>query len=355
MKGLFDSTNLLNFEVKNRFVRSATWEELADEKGHLTDKLFNVYEDLAKGEVGTIITGYAFVKEDEQPSPKMMGIYDDSFIAEYKKLTDKIHEYDSKIIMQIVYGGANTSYNVGERVILGPSAVENIKSKTMPKEMTKDEIKDMVQAFARAALRVKKAGFDGVQLHVAHGFLLNQFLTPYYNRRNDEYGGSIENRARITMEVYDEARKLVGEDFHISIKINCSDFMEDGLTPEDSLIVCKLLSEKGLNGIEISGSGATKTNINSKESEAYFKEFAKKVAEEVKAPVILVGGNRSLESMNEILNATKIEYFSMSRPFLCEAELVKRWNKGDTKKAKCVSCNKCFSVKESRHCIFNEK
>lgn len=126
MKRLFDNTTLSNMNLKNRFFRSATWEAMADNKGHMTEKLYNVYENLAKGGVGTIITGYAYVTEDEQPNPRMMGIYNDSFIEEYKAFTDRIHKFDTNIILQIAYGGSQTNFNVGERIILGPSAVAHI-------------------------------------------------------------------------------------------------------------------------------------------------------------------------------------------------------------------------------------
>lgn len=361
-KNLFDITKIKNMTMKNRFIRSATWEQLADEKGHLTDNLFLLYENLAKGGVGTIITGYTNVLESDKPSPNMLGIYDDSFIDEYKIFTDKIHEYGANILMQIVHGGSNSNYKLEERILLAPSAVENIAMKSIPKEMSKQEIKEVVKAFADAAARVKKAGSDGVQLHVAHGFLLNQFLAPYYNRRKDEYGGTLENRARIVFECYEEVRKSVGYDFPVWIKINCDDFMDEGFTFEESLYVCKELSKKGVDLIEISGGsyssrineGPARTGIIKKDNESYFKDFAARIAREVDIPVSLVGGNRSLENMEYILNSTEIEFFSLARPLLCEPNLINRWKSGNTDKAKCISCNQCFVVEGSRHCVFNE-
>lgn len=215
MKTLFDKTKLLNMEMKNRFIRGALWEDLADVKGHMTPELSNIYEELAKGGVGTIITGYSFVTEDEQPNPGMMGIYDDSFIPEYGKFTDKIHSLGSNIIMQIVYGGFMTKFNVGERTIWGPSTIQNEATGTWAKEMTKDEIKSLVNDYAKAARRIKESGFDGVEIHGGHGYLLSQFLSPYYNKREDEYGGSIENRGRIIFEIFEAMREAVGKDFPI--------------------------------------------------------------------------------------------------------------------------------------------
>jgi len=198
MLTLFDETKISKMNLKNRFICSAIYEGWAVEKGHVTDELINHYENLAKGGVSTIITGFAKIMKFDQPAPNMNVIYDDIFIDEYQELTNKIHEHDTNIIMQIVHGGPKW----------GPSAVEHLVTKTIPKEMSKEDIKEVIQAFADAALRVKKAGFDGVQIHAAHGFLLSMFLNPYYNKRTDEYGGSIENRGRIIFESYEAIREL---------------------------------------------------------------------------------------------------------------------------------------------------
>jgi 2,4-dienoyl-CoA reductase-like NADH-dependent reductase (Old Yellow Enzyme family) len=366
MKTIFDKTKLLNMSMKNRFFRGALWEALADDKGHMTSELSYIYEELAKGGVGTIITGYAFVTENEQPNPNMMGIYDDSFIQEYKEFTDKIHSYDTNIIMQIVYGGFMTGFNVDERTIWGPSTMQNEVTGTWAKEITKDEIKYLVNAFANAALRVKKSGFDGVEIHAGHGYLLSQFLSPYYNKRVDEYGGSIENRGRIMFEVYEAMREKVGEGFPILIKLNCDDYIKEaGLTQEDSLYVAKKLANLGINAIEVTGGnesvqgvldnnlGPARTKIViSKDRESYFKDYAANLAEIVDTPIILIGGNRHLEVMEDLLNKTKIKYFSLARPLTAEPDLINRWASGDRKKPKCVSCNKCY-VTEGKRCILN--
>ena len=367
MKNLFEKTMLKNMNMKNRFIRSALWENLADDKGHMTPELFNIYEELAKGGASTIVTGYAFVTKDEQPNPGMMGIYEDSFIEEYKELTDMAHKNNANIIMQLAYGGSQTGLTPPSKVILGPSAIENMVSKVTPKEATKEDIKFLVKSFADAALRVKKSGFDGVQIHIAHGYLLNQFLCPHYNQRTDEYGGSIDNRGRIIFEIYEAVRKAVGNDYPVLIKINSEDFMEDGLTSEDSIYVSKKLANLGVDAIEISGGTFSDPDVinnnlffsrrklvASKDRESYFKEHAAKLANEVDVPVILVGGNRHLDVMEDILNNTKIEYFSFGRPLTCEPDLINRWESGDTSKPKCVSCNKCFTLPGSR-CILNVK
>ncbi len=216
--------------------------------------------------------------------------------------------------------------------------------------MSKEDIGEVVQAFA--ALRVEKAGFDGVQLHVANGFLLSMFLNPYYNEKTDDYGGSIENRAKIVFESYESVRQAVGPNFSILVKVNSEDFMDEGLTAEDSIYVCKILSEMGVDAIEVSGGSYSSRegelpirNVNVNENEAYFKSYAAKIADEVEVPVALVGGNRTRGNMTEILNHTKIEYFSLARPFICEPGLIKRWEKGDTEPATCRSCDACSGVR----------
>jgi len=359
MKTLFDNTTLANINLKNRFFKSATWEAMAGSKGHLTGKLYDVYERLAKGGVGTIITGYAFVTEDEQPNPGMMGIYNDSFIEEYREFTDRIHKFGTNIILQIAYGGSRTSFNVGERIILGPSAVTQSQHGVTPREATKEEIRGIIKSFADASVRAKKSGFDGVQFHAAHGYLYSQFLSPYYNRRTDEYGGCIENRARIIFETLAAVRENVGSDFPISIKINFSDCTEDGFSFEDCKYVCKRLDELGIEGIEISGVvGAkpedktlSKDMLKTLEVESYYWKYAAQIAEEVKVPIILVGGNRSLDLMSEILENTKIQYFSLSRPFIREPALINRWAGEDKGRSKCISCDKCFNP-QGNSCIF---
>lgn len=367
MKNLFEYTTIKNMKLKNRFFKAAVWEELATEDGHMTDELFQIYEEIAKGGVGTIFTGYAYVEKDEHPNPRMMGIYEDSFIPEYKKLTDMAHSYGTNIIMQIVYGGSMTHLVPPSPVIWGPSAVKNELTGIVPVEMSKEDISYLIKSYGNAAARVKQAGFDGVEIHAAHGYLLSQFLCPHYNTRTDEYGGNIENRARIILEIYDEIRKTVGDDFPVLIKINSQDFIEDGLTSEESIIVSKMLEEAGIDGIEVSGGNESAPSVRennlgpartkvvlSKERESYFREHAARLAQAVSVPVILTGGNRHIEVMEEILRSTNIAYFALGRPMISEPDLINVWARGDYKAPRCVSCNQCYKLYGKR-CIFDQK
>lgn len=188
---------------------------------------------------------------------------------------------------------------------------------------------------------------------------MSRFLTPYYNRRTDEYGGCIENRARIILEVYDNIRKKCGYDFPIFIKMNACDFLEEnGFTFEDSKQLSKILSDVGIDAIEISGGliiskyAPSRVGIREKTDEAYHREFASNIAKNVDVPVIVVGGFRSFDVIEEVIDNTEIEAVSLARPFIIEPKLVTRWIEGDTRKSKCISCNKCFNVHGTR-CIFN--
>jgi len=361
MKSLFDHTQFAGLKMKNRFIRSATYDGFADERGHMTEALFQIYDNLAEGGVGTIITGLTSVTDLEQLSPGQMGIYDDTFIDDYKKLTEVIHDNDVNIILQLACLGSQTSPNDNGKVIWGPSAVEDVGYKITPREMTTEEISYLQTAFAEGALRAKKAGFDGVQMHVAHGYLLSKFLTPYYNRRTDGYGGDIDNRARMIIETYQAIRSKVGPEYPILIKINSEDFMDQGMTFAECKQVCKELVQLGINAIEISGGSLSSRpgegvvrNIKKPEQEEYFKPYAADLAQEINVPVIAVGGNRNIASLAELVNQTAIEYIALSRPLICESDLINRWQQGDDKQAKCISCNKCF-LPGGTTCIFHRK
>lgn len=361
MKSLFNQTQLAGLKLKNRFIRSATYDGMADKQGHMTNELFQVYENLAKGGVGAIITGLTYVSDLEEPYPGQMGIYDDSFIEEYKKLTAMSHRYDAKIFLQLACLGSQTVPSTSGKVMWGPSAIQDLFYKTTPQEMTTQDIFFVQEAFSNAALRAKEAGFDGVQMHVAHGYLLSKFLTPYYNRRNDSYGGDIENRAKIVFETYQAIREKVGFEYPVLVKINCEDFMDQGMSFADCKYVCNKLVELGINAIEISGGiPSSRPNegiiriIKAAEQESYFNSYAAEIAQEINVSVILVGGNREFTALTDIVNQTAIEYISLCRPLIRESDLIKRWQAGDLSSAKCVSCNKCFRLGGTR-CIFNQQ
>lgn len=326
---------------------------MADAGGHLTPQLYKVYEDLAKGGTSLIITGYAMVDENDRPNPGMMGIYNDDFVEEHRKLVDLAHSNGTKIVLQMAYGGSQTFHPVTKhQEAWGPSAVENRVTKITPKEMTLEDIKTLETRFTQAALRAQKAGYDGIELHAAHGYLLSQFLTPYCNRRTDHYGGSIENRARIITETVECIKEATGKDFTVMVKMNHHDYMDqgEGMELPEAIEVAKLIEKAGVDMIEISGAnetsgkgiGPARTRIGKPELQSYYLAPTTAIANAVNVPVILMGGNRDANRLEKIVNESPIEYFSIARPLLAEPDLINKWSTNKAYKPVCVSCNGCY-------------
>lgn len=362
MSILFAESYIGNMRLKNRFIRSATWENLASDDGHMTKPLFDVYEELAKGDIGLIVTGYANIVEEEKPNAGMMGVYNDSFINEYKKLTELVHSHDSKIAMQLAYGGTKTTYDLGERIIFAPSDVCERGTKTQGKTMTKADIDYIVDAFALASKRAKDSGFDGVEIHAAHTYLINQFLSPYYNQREDEYGGSLANRMRFLIEIYSAIRSLVGDNFPILVKLTATEFFDGGLTFSETRIICKKLEEIGVDAIIISGNihGNASKMVGESfdgytlQEEGYFHEYGAVISQDVKVPIITVGGLGEFNAIESIAENSNIQYFALSRPLLAEPKLISRWKSGCRVEVDCERCSKC-RTKRGNFCVVYKK
>ncbi|MDO5115185.1 MAG: NADH:flavin oxidoreductase [Synergistaceae bacterium] len=346
---IFERARIGKLEVKNRLIRAATGDVHAV-GGHYTERDFENYERLAAGGVGTIISGFAYAADYPlSPESGMLGIYDDSFISEYRRLTEMTRRYDTKLLLQLVHCGSYTYAGDDVRVI-APSAVANLVSGRLPEAMSREDIGRVQCAFAEAAERAWLAGFDGVELHAGHGFLLSEFLTPYYNRRDDEYGGSDENRARMLFECCRRIRESTGADFPVFVKLNCQDGFDGGITPEGFLAACRGLKQSGASAVEVSGAWYTM-----KRRRPYFLAETELAAEASGLPAILVGGVRGAEEIEGILNSSKVEYFAMSRPFIAEPELPKRWLAGDRRRSRCLSCNACSKPESELQCVLNKK
>ncbi|MGC8657768.1 MAG: NADH:flavin oxidoreductase [Desulfomonilaceae bacterium] len=364
MSKLFERTVINGMELSNRFVRSATWEAMAAEDGSVTPKLIETLVNLAKGGAGLIITSHSYVLPEGQARPRQMGIYKDELVDKLEELTAAVHQAGARIAMQISHAGNATS-----EALIGrhPFVVSNFEglSDSPRVEITTDYIRLLISAFADAARRAKASGFDAVQIHSAHGYLLSQFLSPAFNRRQDEYGGSIENRSRIHLEIYRAIRKVVGPEFPIMIKLNCEDFVEDGLKFGESLQVGRMLADAGLDAIELSGglpiSGKlsySRVGIRSEKHEAYFQEYAQAFKKQMAIPIILVGGIRSFSVAERLLEDGMADYISMSRPFIREPALINRWKAGDHRRALCISDNLCYGPVlqgEGIYCVTEEK
>ncbi|MFX1520968.1 MAG: NADH:flavin oxidoreductase [Promethearchaeota archaeon] len=349
MAKLFETTTINGLTISNRFIRSATWMGMANQDNTVSPKLIDVMVELVKGGIGLLITGYATVRKDGISVPWQLGNYSDDHLTGLTKMVDAVHKARGTIVNQIAHGGVHTIPALSGAQPMGPSIIDGPEG-PICKEMSKNDILEIVRAFGEAAARAKKAGFDGVQFHAAHGYGLSQFLSPFYNKRTDEYGGSIENRARIIMETYQSVRNAVGEQFPVLVKLNAADFLEGGLNTDDMLQVAKMLEEAGIDAIEISGGtikAVLERNYNTsfsrtQKEEVYYREAAKRYKEKIDVPLILVGGIRSYEVAEQLVEEGTVDYIALCRPLIREPDLINRWMTGDTKKAGCISDNRCM-------------
>ena len=341
MKILFEPVKLKNITLRNRLVRSATWEGIANPDGSVTAGAYDIYKELAQGGVGAIITGFTSVASNDYYFGGMMRLSDDALIPQYKTLTDIVHEEGCPVITQLALGAYYRPLPGGRF------------QQVEPDDMEEEEIHHVISQFIQAAIRAKKAGFDGVQIHAAHFFFLSRFISPAVNHRTDAYGGSTKNRSRILLEILAGIREAA-PDLHISIKINSSDFIEDGLDDEECIAICGLLANAGIDSIEVSGNGTSVSGIKAHVNEGYFAPAAKRVAESVNCPVMVVGGFRSRDTMEAVLNRTNIELISLSRPLLREPDLPHKMELNAAAVSKCISCNACYSS-PSHKCIFRRR
>jgi 2,4-dienoyl-CoA reductase-like NADH-dependent reductase (Old Yellow Enzyme family) len=364
MTRLFEMTEIKGMRLANRFVRSATWEGMAGEDGACTARLVEVYRSLAEGQVGLIITSHAYVRKDGQAGLFQIGIYDDYLKDGMTQVTEVVHEAQGRIVAQISHAGFFANSKLSGVTPLAVSPAEKY-GKSPRRILTEKEIHEIAVSFGQAARRAKDAGFDGIQLHGAHGYLMSQFLSPAFNKRTDSYGGAVENRARALIETLAEVRSAVGRDYPVLIKLNSEDFLEEGLALDDSLKVGRMLQEAGIDAIEVSGGTIVSKNlepsrpgIKSEEKEAYFRTASKAFKDALDVPIILVGGIRSPSLAEELLAEGYADYLAMSRPFIREPDLVKRWASGDRSKSRCLSDNQCFQpgrAGEGVYCMTEKK
>jgi len=351
MPELFDRVSINGMAPANRFVRSATWEGLASREGSVTPKLTKMMVELARGEVGLIISGYTFVSPEGQSSPGQLAIHDDRFVAGLRGMIQAVHEAGGKIALQIVHAGRFADPALTGLQPIGPSAVTQ-DGQTTCRAMSKPDIANIVSAFTQAVVRAKQAGFDAIQLHAAHGFLFSQFLSPALNQRTDEYGGTLENRARFLLEAVRSIRKAAGPAYPLLVKLNSEDFLEGGLTRDEAVQVAAMLEVASIDAIEFSGGTVASPEKfmpvrpgkpNSPQDEVFYREAAKLYKARVRIPLMLVGGIRSYETANDLVHRGVADYISLGRPLICEPGLVKRWHNGDRRVSECGSCNGCFA------------
>ncbi len=378
MSILFTPAKIGNIEVKNRFVRSATAGCLATEEGKVSERYLNLYTNLAKKGIGLIITGNFIIQQNGKALPRAIMIDNDEVIEGLKKLTDEVHKHGAKIVAQINHLGRHANPKISGEKQIAPSSVRTmIPVFSKPQEMTEMDIKKVIEAFGLAAWRVKEAGFDGVQFHCAHGYLIHQFLSRHTNRRRDRWGGPLEYRMRFLIEVYNFAREKVGPEYPILVKVNSKDMFINGLTIEDSVKICKRLSKLGVAAIEVSGGvqdmatgglvitrgdfpvdivlrgrnvlektlirlKAKSIREKAKFEENYFLPEARRIKHAVNIPVIVVGGIRDVKKMEQIIENGDADFVSMSRPFIRQPNLIRLIEQGKPNPVTCTSCNKCI-------------
>ncbi len=383
MSILFTPMNIGKMEVKNRFVRSATYRGIALKTGEVTDDLINEYRKLAKGDVGLIIPGLMYVHPRGKALKFQLGIHSDEMISGLRKLVEAVHAEGAKIALQLAHSGLQGFKTVIGKTPLGlTNKPRNPFSLEKPEEMKEEQIQEIIEAFAKAAGRAAEAGADAVQLHGAHGYLISEFLSPYLNRRNDKWGGSDENRFRFVRKVFKEIRKILPVEMPIFIKMNTNDYTPRvGITPELAKKYAGWLVELGINAVELScGTFFTthtirgdipiddfansvvkiglpkwmkflaKFNLKKLASKCGFEEgynlAAAKIIKPVlgEVPLILVGGMRRLSHMEEVLEKKYADFISISRPLIREPSLIRQFKEGKSDEASCVSCNNCFAA-----------
>jgi len=384
---IFDKAEISGITLKNRIIRSATHDGLADENGAPTDRLIRKYEFLAKNEVGCIITGYAGVSENGMsPYPAMLKIHKDELTESYKRLTEAVHKYDTPIILQLAHCGRQTSSKRIGAKKQAPSAMRHLFYPDKAQQLNENGIYDIIYDFVNAAKRAEKAGFDGVQLHAGHGYLLHDFLSPHGNKREDKWGGTTEKRCRIVEIIIKEIKEKTS--LPVWIKISAEDNRKNGMNIEEAVKICKILEKAGCDAIEVS-CGTVEDGMNTMRSKlmpmeavfeyrepcASFPQPLKKISlkaanlvnplikqpsplenfniyntslikDAVSVPVIVVGGIHRLSDMETIIETDKADFVSMCRPFICEPNFVKKLKDGTQTESKCIMCNYCGLVIE---------
>lgn len=363
LENLFSSRKIGNVKIKNRIIRSATSENLAKEDGQAGDRLIEFYSNLARGGTGLIITGGIAVHPSSTLTRNAPCLYDDNFLSGQKKLVAAVHDYsECKIAAQLVHTGRQTGNRKYQPV--APSPIPDKIVKRVPRELKTKGIGDIIKLFGDAGRRAYESEYDAIQLHAAHGYLLSNFVSPYSNRRTDEYGGNTQKRTRILVEIYYQLRDEVEKSFPITIKLQTQDGVPGGLTLEEGKEIARIVADTGYDAIEPSGgggesmmgaSGLPSRIIKSPEDENYFLPTVNGIRPLVNdCPVILMGGVRNPSSAEKILQEKAAEFISMSRPLIYEPDLPNRWKNGDTSSALCTSCNACYMslLEGTLNCIY---
>ena len=341
MSILFEPYEFSGIKMCNRFVRSATVNNLTNKENRFTPEHRKLYTDLARGGVGLIIAGVHRPKREwfldhvfQQPCLDVPGIEE-----EMRALVDEVHRLGAAFVCQI-----SPPFMINGKHVSGASTDLSI----VPEPLNEEDIAEIKGAYRNVGKVIQGAGCDGVQLHCCHNDVLSRMISPLFNQRKDQYGGSVENRARLVLELVQELKEGAGEDFPVMIKMNASDFREGGMTIDAAAEIAAILTTGGICAIEPSSGGAGASYSPSgpiakdEWHEGYLIEYAARIKEAVDVPVMVVGGLRDLEMMEEVVETGKGDLISMCRPFIREPDLINRWLSGDTSPSTCESCDGCL-------------
>ena len=324
--------NLANgVRIKNRFYKAAMSEQLGDKNHDPRSELVNLYAVWSEGGVGLLVTGNVMVDRDYLGEPKNVVLDAHSELDLFKEWAQAGSRNDTQVWMQLNHPGKQIP-NFLSKIPVAPSAVPlETKIKSIfntPRALTENEIIDIIEKFALSADLAKQTGFTGIQIHCAHGYLLNQFLSPWHNRRQDDWGGSLENRMRMLVEVYRAIRQKVGDKFPIGLKLNSADFRSGGFTIEESQQVALRMQDEGIDLLEISGGTYENPTMTgdgasalSNGREAYFIEYADMIRKELTVPIVVTGGFRSGKAMREALISGGTDMIGLARPLAVEPDL----------------------------------
>jgi len=369
MSLLFTPARIKEMTVPNRFVRSATYDGCADTSGMPTPKQVELFDDLAAGGTGLIVSGIAYVHPMGQISPFQNAISDDRCIKGLKQLTARVHERGAKIAVQLFHAGREAAgflKSKNEEAAGAFFVPDDPYFKRAYRELSESEIETLIGAFADAAERAVAAGFDAVQLHGAHAYLLSQFLSPYSNRRTDQWGGPLENRLRLHHEIYKAIREKVGPDYPVLIKLGVADGFPGGLAFEEGFEAARQLAAWGFDSLEISqglrgrryAETEFRTGIRRPEEQAYFRDWCRRVKQAVDVPVMMVGGLRRPDLMEAVLENREADFVSLCRPLIREPGIIGEWGAGSCREPACISCNQCYEALingEPLHCAYEKK
>lgn len=323
MSYLFSPLDKGRLTLKNRLIMPPMATARSNEDGSVSRELLNYYDEKSKGGyLSLIIIEHSYVSKQGKASERQLSIVDDNVINKLKKLSDVIHKNGTKAVMQINHAGSAAMRDVTGFNVKGPSAIINPRKGDVPAELSEYEINEIIEEFKNAAIRVKKAGFDGVEIHSAHGYLLNQFFSPLTNRREDEYGGDVYGRIKIHLDIIKAVRDAVGDDFPILLRLGASDYIDGGTTIEDSRIAAAEFVKAGVDIVDISG-GFCGYVVSGLTSQGYFSSLSSAIKEVVPVPVILTGGVTDASAADKLLSEKKADLIGVGRAILKDSNWAK--------------------------------